>query len=188
MFHQHLFARPIAIVHATHLRQRHMALIHQQQPIIRKIINQRRRLLTRFTIRQIARIILNSLDKSRLAQHLKIVFGTLAQPLRLEQFAIFFKPLHPLVEFLFNPRNRMLDPLLRCRIVTRWENRHTLWLRDNFTRQRINLCNSLHLIAEKFDPLCRILPRRIDIHNITSHSEIPPRKVDIIALVLDIRK
>ena len=84
MLHQHLFACPIAIIHATHLRQRHVALINQQQPIVRKIINQRRRLLARFTICQIARIIFNSLDKSRLAQHLKVVFSTLTQPLRLE--------------------------------------------------------------------------------------------------------
>ena len=82
----------------------------------------------------------------------------------------------------------MLDPLLRCRIVTRWENRHTLWLRDNFTRQRIDLRNSLHLIAKKFDPLRRILPRRINIHHITPHPKISPRKVDVIALVLNIRE
>jgi hypothetical protein len=53
------------------------------QPIVRKIINQSRRLLARFSVGQIARIILNPFHKTSFLQHFQIIFGTLAQPLRL---------------------------------------------------------------------------------------------------------
>ena len=83
MLNQNFFTGAITVVHSPNLRQCHVRFVNQKQPIVRKIINQSRRLLARFSVGQIARIILNPFHKTSFLQHLQIIFGTLAQPLRL---------------------------------------------------------------------------------------------------------
>ena len=59
MLNQNFFTGAITVVHSPNLRQCHVRFVNQKQPIVRKIINQSRRLLARFSVGQIARIILN---------------------------------------------------------------------------------------------------------------------------------
>ena len=77
MLNQNFLTGAITVIHSSNLRQCHMRFVNQKQPIVRKIINQSRRLLARFSVGQIARIILNSLHKTSFLQHLQIIFGTL---------------------------------------------------------------------------------------------------------------
>ena len=49
VIHQHLLSAPVACVHSPDLRQRNVALVHKQQPVLRKMVQQRIRRAARGT-------------------------------------------------------------------------------------------------------------------------------------------
>ena len=60
VFDQTFLAGAVAMVHGAHLRKRHMALVHDEQKILGKVVDKRVRRRARRTARQHARIVLNA--------------------------------------------------------------------------------------------------------------------------------
>ena len=85
--HQLLLAGAVAAIHAADLRDRHVALVDDQQGIGGKIIEQRRRRLARRPPGEVARVVLDAGAISDLVHHLQVVERALLQALRLEQLA-----------------------------------------------------------------------------------------------------
>ena len=89
-------------IHAAHLRQRNVRLVHQQQVIIGEIIEQRPGLLARGAARQVARVVLHAGAIARLLEHFKVVVGALLQPLRLHELVLGLQLGHALFQFVLD--------------------------------------------------------------------------------------
>ena len=84
VFYQHFFPGPIAVIHATDLRHGHVRLIHKQQIVVWKIVEQGGRLFAWLAVGQVATIVLDAFHKAGLFHHFEIKTGALFQPLGLE--------------------------------------------------------------------------------------------------------
>ena len=60
VFDQTFLAGAVAVIHSAHLRERDVALVHDEQEILWKIVDERIRRTSRRTPRQYARIVLNA--------------------------------------------------------------------------------------------------------------------------------
>ena len=84
IIYQCLFSRTVSCIHAADLRNRHMRLVHDDQKIIRKIIKQCKRRLTRFSSAHHGGIVLYSLAETGFLKHLDIIHRALFDPLRFK--------------------------------------------------------------------------------------------------------
>ena len=88
VFDQRPLARLIAGEHAAHLRQGDVGLVHQQQPVVGKIVEQRVRRRTGRAAGQYPRIVFNALAEADVGQHLDVVGGALRDALGFEQLIV----------------------------------------------------------------------------------------------------
>ena len=71
--------------------------------------------------------------------------------------------------------------------VSSWEDSQMIHLTQDSTCQGFNLTNPVNLISEKLYPKSMFIPRSWkNLHYITTNSEFPPLKVNVIALKLDV--
>ena len=82
------FAGVVAAVHGAHLRQGDVALVHEEQKILREIIQQSGGHTARRTAGQHCRIVLDALADAHLVQHLDVVVGALGNALRFDELAL----------------------------------------------------------------------------------------------------
>ena len=82
---QHFLARAVAVVHAADLRHGLVALVDDDQRVVRQVVEQRRRRLARRAAGQVPRVVLDAVAVADLLDHLEIEHRPLVQPLRLEQ-------------------------------------------------------------------------------------------------------
>ena len=188
MLHQHFFASAVAIIHRAHLGDGYVTLVDQHQEIVRKVIEQGSWLLARFAISEVATIVFDPLHEASLLEHFQIVLSALTQALCLKQLAVRLEPLLTLLVLLPNLVNRPLNLLLRRCIVATRKDGKLRWLIENLASKRVDMRNSIHLISKKFHPIGRLLPCRKDIDYIALNAEGTARKIDIIAMVLDIHQ
>ena len=73
MFDQSVLTATVTCVLGMQLRNRHMALIDDEQIILRKVIKQGERRLARLTIIDMHRVVLNAVAISHLLHHLEVV-------------------------------------------------------------------------------------------------------------------
>ena len=85
MLHQRHLTRAVTFVHAADLRHRYMALVDDAEHVLRKVIDQGKRRLARFSTVQMTRVVLDTVTKTHGLEHLEIIIGALLQALRLEQ-------------------------------------------------------------------------------------------------------
>ncbi len=85
---QRLLTRPVTLVHRPKLRHRNVALVYHHQKITRKIIQQRRRRLTRRPPRKMPRVVLNPVAIPHLLHHLEVKHRPLLYPLRLNELTL----------------------------------------------------------------------------------------------------
>ena len=85
VLHQGHLTRTVAFVHAADLRHRYMALVDDAEHVLRKVIDQGKRRLARFSTVQMTRVVLDTVTKTHGLEHLEIIVGALLQTLCLEQ-------------------------------------------------------------------------------------------------------
>ena len=85
IIHQCLLAAAVASVHTADLRQRHVALIDDEQVIIREVIEERPGRGAGRTAIHMARIILDAGGEADLADHLQVVARALLEALRFDE-------------------------------------------------------------------------------------------------------
>ena len=89
--YQSRFSGLVSGIHSPDLGDRNMGLVHNDQKIIRKIIQQRMGRLPFSHPRQMHGIVFYSGTKTRLPHHLNIKMRTLRDPLGLDKFVFAFK-------------------------------------------------------------------------------------------------
>ena len=77
-----------------------MALVDEQQKILREIVQQGHRRAARRTLRDDARIVLDTGAIAQLLHHFDVIVHPLADALRLEQLAVVGEEFHALVALL----------------------------------------------------------------------------------------
>ena len=84
---QRFLARAVALVHGAELRNGLVALVDDEQRVVRQIVEQARRRLARRAAGEIARVVLDARAVAHLFHHLHVEHGALLEPLRFEQLA-----------------------------------------------------------------------------------------------------
>src|SRR3990172_41339 len=85
VLHEIDLARMVALIHAAELRDRGVALINDQEIILREIVQQRRGRLPRLPAGEMAGVVLDSVTVTHLTYHFEIKISSLLDPLGFQQ-------------------------------------------------------------------------------------------------------
>ena len=189
VFDQTFLAGAVAVVHGAHLWQRDVALVHDQQEVLREVVDQRKRGGTGFAARQHPRIVLDAAAKTDFLQHFNVIPRALADALRFNQLAVLLKILDALFELVLKVADGGLQFTLGGDIVARRKDRRVPQFAQYHTGQGVDTADAVDLVAEKFDAhhvLIRV--NRPNLHRVPAHAEAVAFKSDVVALVLNINE
>ncbi len=182
-------ARSVAAVHPAELRDGDVALVDEHQVVVREIIQQRGRRLSRRAAGQMARIVLDSGAESHLGQQFQIVQRALLQALSFEQPVVRAKEFEPLLELGADIPDRDFHPVGGRYVMRGGIDRDALELANHLAAQRIDLVQRLDLIAEKLDPhRPALFIGREHLDRVAAHAEGPAMEIVVVALVPDIHQ
>ena len=86
--HQGLLARAVAFIHGAELRQRLVRLVDDAEIVVREVVKQARRSLTRLAATEQPRVVLNAGTTADFHQHVDVEVGARLEALRLEQLVL----------------------------------------------------------------------------------------------------
>ena len=183
---QHLLARAVAVVHTAHLRNGHVRLVDETDEVVGEVVEQRPGRAASLAPRQVPRVVLDTRAGARLGQHLEVVLGTLAQPLRLEQLVLLLEQRDLLFEFGGDVVQRRVEFGAAGHEVPRGIDLDRLTVSQHLTRQRINLGNALELVTPERDAHDDLLGRGMDLERVAAHAELAGRQIVVVAFVIDV--
>ena len=184
---QTFLAGAVAVIHGTHLRQRHMALVHDEQKILGKVVDERVRRTSRLTPRQHARIVLNARAEADLLKHFNVVARALRDALGLYQLAVLLEVFHAQLELFLKVLDGLLQLFLGRDIMARRKNGNVTQFTERNAGQRVNTADAVHLITEELhadNVLVRVY--RPDLHRVAAHAEAVALERNVVALILNI--
>ena len=183
---QRVLARTVALELPVQLRDRDVRLVDDAQPVVGEVVEQRvRRLVADATV-EVHRVVLDARAAPDLAQHLEVVGGAHAQPLRLEQLALALELGEPLGELGLDAGDRLLQPLLVGGVVRRGEQRERVELLDDLAGERVDRAHALDLVAEELDAHRPLLVGREHLDRVAAHPELVAGEREVVALVLQL--
>ena len=187
IIHERHLPASVSVEHGADLRDSHMRLVHDDQKIILKIVNQRIRRLAFHPAREMSRIVLDARAEAGLLHHLDIELGALADPLRFQELVIFFEPGYPVPHLSLDGIAGGAHLFRRNDIEGSRVDRLIAELRPDLSGQRIDLGHTFDLITEKFDADREfIVVRGNDLERIALHTKSPAVEIHLIPLVLHI--
>ncbi len=170
---ERLLARAVALVHPADLRHRLVRLVDEDQHVLREVVEQRERVRARRATLEDPRVVLDPGAEPELLHHLEVVLGALPQAVRLEHLPLALEHLEPLLELVADVDDRALDRRARRDVLRRRPDRDVVELREHLARQRIEVRDRLHLVAEEGDAVRGLLVRRLDLEHVALHPEAP---------------
>ena len=183
---QRLLARHIAVVHAARLRHRDVRLVDHEQPVVREVVEQRPRRAAGAPAGEVARVVLDARAVAGLAHRLDVVTRALLQPRRLQDAVERLQLLDALLQLLLDVLDRQLQLALRCDEVLRRVDINLVPLGEQFARERVDLDDALHLVAEEIDADGQLVVGGLDREAIAPHAELAAHQVHVVALVLHV--
>ena len=128
-----------------------MGLVHDNQKVILKIIDQSVGRFSCFQAGKIPGIVLNAGTEACFLQHFHVKVCALPDALCFQKFILAFEIAHLRIQLLFDLLGRLFD-LFRCHhIVRSRKNRRMLQFADRFRSQHIPFCNPVDFISEKLN-------------------------------------
>ena len=164
-----------------------MALVDDQQRIVRQVVEQRRRRLAGRPAGEMPRVVLDAVAVADLLHHLEVEHRPLMQPLRLEHLAqstrarSAARSSSALIDSTADPRLLARRDEMRLRI-----DGDLVVLAAALPGQRIERRQRIDIVAEQLDAKRLLFVRRIDLDDVAAHAERAAREVDVVALVLDL--
>ncbi len=183
---QDLLAGPVVLVHADDLRDGHVRLVDDQQPVRREVVEQRPRPRARLAPGQVARVVLDAGAVAELAHHLEVEGGALAEPGALEGPALRLELPDPLLHLGLDVDDGLLELVAGRHVVGRRVDVDLLALGQQLAGQRVQLGDPLDLVAEELDPDERLLRRRLELQRVAADPEPGARHGLVVALVLEV--
>ncbi len=162
-----------------------MALVGEDQRIVRHVFEQSRRRLAGLAAGQIARVILDAGAGAGRFHHFQIVERALFEPLRLEQAAGGVELVEPLPQFELDAGNRLQQRRPRRHVMRIGVDFDEFELVGLLPGERIEFVDRFHLVAEQRDPPGAILiMRRENLDGVAAHPERAAIEIAGGALVL----
>ena len=136
-----------------------------------------------------ARIVFNAGAVAHLLHHLEVIISALLQTLCLQQSAMLIQLIQALVQLLADIIHSTFKVFAARYIVASRENRHMVALRQNLTRQHIELHNAVNLIIEHLNAHSLLaVGRRNNLNHVAAHTEGATLKINIIARILNLHQ
>ena len=148
IIHQCLLSRPVTEIHAADLRKRDMGLVHDNQEIIREIVEQRTRRLSRCRSHKMTGIVLDSRTEACLSHHLHIKICPFRDSLCLQKLVLTLKKGYLFFHFRKDIFRCPHHLFFRYNIVGRREDRHMFQLRFHLPEAS---ALEIHLISRILD-------------------------------------
>ena len=188
MLDENLLATSVALVLAVKLWDGHMALVENHEEVVREVVHQGVRRLSRLPPVQVSRVILDAVAVTELPHHLEVVCGTHAKPLSLQQLVPFFEPLEPFCQFQFDRGRRRLNALVGGDVMGGGVDDHLPQFAYHLARHRVHLQHSFYFVTEILDSHQGLLVRREHLEGVSLDPEFPPGEVHLVSLVLDVHQ
>ena len=186
--HQHFFPRSIAVVHATNLRHRLVALVDNEERILGQVIEQRRRRLARRAPRQVSSVILDTVAVPDLANHLEVEHRSLMEALRLEELAFRLERRSVPPELGFDRLDGFLGPIARGDEMRLRIDGNLVVAAQRLARQRVERREPVDLVSEQLDPQPLLLVGQIHFNDVASHTKCAAPELVVVPLVLNLHE
>jgi len=114
---------------------------------------------------------------THLDHHLEVKVSPLFNALGFKQFVLGAKELDPLLEFFVDLANRLFPDVHSGHIVGGWIDGHPIQFADRFARERVDLVDGFHDIAEEVNSNGSfLLVHRINVHHVPRTRKCPLAK------------
>ena len=177
-------ARAVTLIHAADLRDRLVGLVDEDDEVVGEVVDQRVRRAARRAAVEDARVVLDPRGEAELLEHLDVVRGALAQPVRLELLALVLELGRARVEFMADLLDRPLERLVAGHVVRGGPDRDVVDRVEDLPGQRVEVLDRLDLIAEERDPVGRLGVGGHDLEHLAAHAEGAAAEHLVVALVL----
>ena len=175
------------MIHGADLRDGHVALVDEDEEILREVIEQREGGLPRLPPVEVARIVLHARAVPDLFEHFKIVLGALGEALRLQKLPLVLERLDLPFEVFLDHGKGALQAFGAHRIVARGEDDGVLQGRDDLARHDVLFAERVDLVAEKFDADGDFgIGSGEDLHDVPAHAEGGALEIDVVAGIVDL--
>ncbi len=184
VFHKGFLARPVAAVHRAHLRQGDVAFVHEQQKVLREIVQQRHWRASGRAVRDDAGIVLYPGAVAQLLHHVYVVISALLYALGLDELVIVREVLHPLVALTADALYRGGHFFLCGDVVTGRVNDGVGEIPLRRAGDDVYLTQAVYLVAEELNADGAVVPIGGEyLHRVAAHAEHVALKRDIVALI-----
>ena len=152
--------------------------------VVREVVDERERVRARRAALEDARVVLDPGAEAELLHHLEVVLGALADPVRLEHAALGLELRDLLLELGAQLVDRALDRRLRGDVLGRRPDDEVVETRVHLARDRVEVRDLLHLVAEERDAVGRLDVRRLHLDDVALDAEAPAPENGVVAHVL----
>ncbi len=163
-----------------------MGLVDEDEGVLGQEVKQGVGSLARLSAGEVAGVVLDAGAGARLAEHLEVEVGPLAEPLRLQQAVVLREPLDPLLQLDLDVGERQLELRGGRHVVGRRKHLQVLPRAQDLARGPVHLQDPLDLVAEELDPEDPLLVGRHQVDDVAPDPEAKPRQVVVVALVLEL--
>ncbi len=202
VLHEIRLARPVSLGHAAYLRNARMAFVNHQEPVVAKIVEQRKRPRTGHSLFHDPRIVLDTRTDSRRPDHFHVVAGTAFEARTRKNARIRFGNVSRLAKRrlflrqLFEPCGKLPFDILRDAFPGIFA-RHKMPCRSDadifqlffrVSRQEVESTDAVHLVAKELDADSHVVIARIDFDHVTADSERSAFERKVVPLVLNVHE
>ena len=188
IFNKDRLSRVVAAVHRPDLRNRDVALVNERDEVLREIVDEAERSLTRLTAVQIAGVVLDARAVAHLLDHLKVVLHSLLQPFGLQPLANLIEVIDLLLEIVLDHTHGLDAALPRGHEVRGREDRNLIQGFNVRPGQRIDQRKGINLVTEKLNPHGLVRTSEKDIDSVSTNPERSPFEIHLRATVVRVNQ
>ena len=186
MLDEHFLAGAVALELAVELGHADVALIEDEQPVVREVVEQGEGRVTRTAAVEVSAVVLDPIARADLGEHLEVVLGAHAQALGLQHLAGAFELAQALAELLLDLDDRPPQASVSRHVVGGGEDGELIELPEDLAGQHVEPGQPLDLVTEQLDPDGVLLVGSVHLDGVATHAEASPHEVLVIALVLHV--
>ena len=183
---ENVLARSVAHELAVQLRNGNVALVDDEQEVLREVVEQGERRLARAATVDVHRVVLDAVAVADLLDHLEVVLRAHAQALGLEQLAFLLEPRQPLLQLGLDADHRFAHPLVACDVVGGREHLRALHVAERLAGERIDHRQPIDRVAEHLDAQHCLFVRRVHLDGVAAHAELAAAKCHVVAIELQV--